>query len=476
MSKKREPIEISFINEPAAEVVTGSMVHIKTENHNILLDAGFYQSADIMEDYRINNRTLKSLKMKDIDYVILSHNHGDHIFYAPVLFKRNCKAQVLVPSQSSAIMRAMLEDCAHINEKDAAYLSVREGREYLPLYTKDDVGHFMSFVKECPTHTKIQLDEELAVEFIPSGHLLKGCQIVLHIKVGGQIKRILYTGDLGNKYLRQPFTERFEPVKSADVVIAESTYSASRDLKVTQKERDIDLSKIKKLVEEQVIRDKGRLLIPVFAQARAQTVLYLLYKLFGNDPTFRTKIYVDSPLACKIFKIYPSLLDGKDKEQFNEMVHWENVRFITEAQDSIELVASDEPCVILSSSGMCTNGRVKYHLKSLIGCANATILFTGYSTEGSLAWHLRRMEKSVMICGEEHTVRCKVDCLQSLSSHIPYTIMLEYYSSIHCNKLILHHGNMDGKKVLKKDLDDLFAQKYLTTKVIVSDKNTVIEI
>lgn len=476
MSKKRNPIEISFINEPASEVVTGSMVHIKTENHNILLDAGFYQSADVMEDYRINNRTLKSLKMKDIDYIILSHNHGDHIFYAPILFKRNCRAQVLVPSQSSAIMKAMLEDCAHINEKDAAYLSIREGREYLPLYTKDDVGHFMDFVRECPTHTKIQLDEELAVEFIPSGHLLKGCQIVLHIKVGGVVKKILYTGDLGNKYLKQPFTEKFEAVNKADVVVAESTYSSSKDMRITQKERDKDLSKITRLVEEQVIRDRGRLLIPVFAQARAQIVLYLLYKLYGNKPEFKTKIYVDSPLACKIFKIYPSILDGKEKEYFNRMTHWENVKFITEAQDSIELVASDEPCIILSSSGMCTNGRVKYHLKSLVSNPNATILFTGYSTEGSLAYHLKYGDESVMLNGEEHQVRCKIESLQSLSSHIPYFAMLEYYSSIHCNKLILHHGNMDGKRQLKEDLDDLFAQKYLTTKVIVSDKSTVVEI
>ena len=476
MAKKKTPIEISFINEPAAEVVTGSMVHIKTENHNILLDAGFYQSADIAEDYRINNRTLKSLKMKEIDYVILSHNHGDHIFYAPVLFKRNCKARVLVPSQSSAIMKAMLEDCAHINEKDAAHLSIREGKEYLPLYTKDDVAHFMSFVEECATNKKIQLDETLAVEFVPSGHLLKGCQVVLHVKVGGQTKRILYTGDLGNKYLRQPFTEKFESVAKADVVIAESTYSASKDLRVTQKERDLDFNKITKLVDEQVIRNKGRLLIPVFAQARAETVLYLLYKLYGNKPNFKTKIYIDSPLACKIFKIYPSLLDGKEKEQFNQMVNWENVHFITEAQDSIELVASDEPCIILSSSGMCTNGRVKYHLQSLVSNQNATILFTGYSTEGSLAYNLKMGYPTVMIGGEEHEVRCSIESLQSLSSHIPYFAMLEYYSSIHCNKLILHHGNMDGKRQLKADLDDLFAQKYLTTKVIVSDKNTNIQI
>ena len=68
MSKKKNPIEISFINEPDAEFVTGSMVHIKTEKHNILLDAGFYQSSDVLTDYRINNRSLKSLKIKDIGF------------------------------------------------------------------------------------------------------------------------------------------------------------------------------------------------------------------------------------------------------------------------------------------------------------------------------------------------------------------------------------------------------------------------
>lgn len=476
MAKKRTPIEISFVNEPAAEVVTGSMVHVKTENYNILLDAGFYQSADMIEDYRINNRTLKLLKMKDIDYIILSHNHGDHIFYAPILFKRNCQAKVLVPYQSSDVMKAMMEDCAHINEKDAAYLSVREGREYFPLYTKDDVGHFMSYVEECPTHKKIVLNDEISVEFIPSGHLLRGCQIILYIKVAGQTKKILYTGDLGNKYLRQPFTEKFEDVKTADLVIAESTYSASKDLRITQKERDMDMHKLKSLVEDQVIAKKGKLLIPVFAQARAQTVLYLLYKIFGHKDEFKTNVYVDSPLACKIFKIYSSILEGRDKENFNKMMRWKNVHFITEAEDSINLVASEEPCVILSSSGMCNNGRVKYHLKALVENPNVTVLFTGYSTEGSVAWHLKQNEPSVMICGEEFQVLCKTESLQSLSSHIPYFAMLEYYSNIHCNKLVLHHGNMNGKQQLKDDLDDLFAQKYLTTKVIVSDKDTVVEI
>lgn len=474
MAKKKSPIEISFINEPAAEVVTGSMVHIKTGKHNILLDAGFYQSSNILDDYKINNRTLKSLKMKNIDYVILSHNHGDHIFYAPLLFKRNCKAQVLVPHQSSTLLKIMLDDCAHINEKDAAYLSSREGKEHLPLYTKDDVSYFMKFVKELPIRSKIKLDDDLSIEFIPSGHLLKGCQIILYIKDGNHTKKILYTGDLGNELLRQPFTEKFELVRTANIVIAESTYSGSKNLNVTHKEREDDLQLIRKTIDNQVIKQRGRVLFPVFAQARAESVLYLLYKLYHKEYSFKTNIYIDSPLACRIFKAYENLLRDKDVKLFKNMIEWENVHFITEAQDSINLVASDEPCIILSSSGMCTNGRVKYHLKSLVSNPNATIIFTGYSTEGSLAWHLKNSESSVIVDGEEHSVLCKIESLHSLSSHIPYDSMLEYYSSINCNQLILHHGNMDGKYQLKKDLDAIFEGKCLTTKVVVSNKNTII--
>ena len=272
------------------------------------------------------------------------------------------------------------------------------------------------------------------------------------------------------------FTEKFEPVSSADLVIAEATYSGAKKSKITQKERNNDYNLLRHLIEDKVMGEKCRLLSPVFAQARAESVLYLLYKMYAHKDFFKTNIYIDSPLACKIFKIYTEIVSDEDKKAFNEMMRWKNVHFITEAKDSIELVASDEPCIILSSSGMCNNGRVKYHIKSLVSNPNALILFTGYATEGSVAHQLKEQVPMVTIDGMEYEVKCKTYSLQSMSSHIPYFAMLEYYSSIHCNKLVLHHGNMDGKKQLKEDLDELFEQKYLTTKVIVSDKETIIEV
>ena len=475
-NKNKKPnIFVSFVDELAAEGVTGSLVYIETPNHKILLDAGFYQSNDIKEDYDINNRCFKGFKIKKIDTIILSHNHGDHIFLAPILYKKGCTAKTYVPEDSTSILKAMLLDCAYINERDTEILNKRLNKEFLPLFNNDDVDMFMNNVIELPVKKKIKIDDELTIQFIYSGHLTKGCQVELYITTNNRTQKILYTSDLGNKYIPQPFTETLEYVEKANLVIAESTYGGRKDLKTTIKERQKDLNKLKSLVETQVIKNNGKLLIPVFAQARAQTIAFLLFKLFGKNKDFKTKIYIDSPLACKIFDIYSKILRDNDKEIFDEMLQWENFVFVKESIDSKMLVDSNEPCIILSSSGMCNNGRVKHHIKSLINNSNATILFCGYAGEGTLADNLKKEDINIItIDGEEYQKKCKVDMLTTLSSHITYYGMLEYYTNINCNKLVLHHGDMDGKYQLKEDLDEIYTQKCRTTKVIISDKNTKI--
>lgn len=468
--KRKQDIIVSFVDEPAATGVTGSLVYVETPNHKILLDAGFYQSNDTKEDYDINNRNFKGFKLKQIDTLILSHNHGDHIFLAPVLYNKGCTAKTYVPEKSSEILKAMLLDCAYINERDVTTLNKRLNKKYKPLFNEDDVYLFLSHIEELPVKQKIKIDDELTIQFVYSGHLTKGCQIELYITINNHIQKILYTGDLGNKYIPQPFTETLEYIEKANLVIAESTYAGRKDLKTTMKERQADLNLLKKIVEEQVILNKGKLLIPVFAQARAQTLAFLLYKIFGKNQNFKTNIYIDSPLACKVFDIYNEILEGKEKETFDEMMKWKNLKFIKENIDSKSLVSSSEPCIILSSSGMCNNGRVKHHIKNLISNENATILFVGYAGEGTLADNLKTMT-NITIDGEVYYKKCKTECLTTLSSHITYFGMTEYYSNINCNKLILHHGDTEGKYQLKKDLEEIYTQKCRTTNVIVANKD-----
>ena len=79
--QKKKSIEISFVDEYAAENVTGSLVYIQIPHHKLLLDAGFVQSNDIEDDYRKNTRNFKKFKIKEIDHLFLKH----HIYIKEVV-------------------------------------------------------------------------------------------------------------------------------------------------------------------------------------------------------------------------------------------------------------------------------------------------------------------------------------------------------------------------------------------------------
>ena len=216
---------------------------------------------------------------------------------------------------------------------------------------------------------------------------------------------------------------------------------------------------------------KGRVIIPSFAQSRIQQLALMIYQLY-KDCEWQPRVYVDSPLAIQIFKDYEKVLENEDKELFDELLKWDNLIFVKESEESKSLVASDEPCVILSTAGMCQVGRVRHHLKAVIPNPNATVLFVGFSTEGSLASLLKdNKTKSVMIDGKEYKCRCSSYSLKSLSGHAPFNQMVDYYTSVNCTKIILHHGSQKAKETLAEELRKQLEKKCKSTRVVIANSS-----
>ena len=132
--KKKDFIKISFIDSPSSEDVTGSLIYISTPNHKFLVDAGLYQTNDRYEDFLVNNRKYKEFKPKELDYVFITHNHGDHCLLLPKLFKDGCKANVIIADGSAAVLKDMAEDCAEINERDVILINNQHSKHYESLY------------------------------------------------------------------------------------------------------------------------------------------------------------------------------------------------------------------------------------------------------------------------------------------------------------------------------------------------------
>jgi len=463
---------VSFIDEPASDDVTGSGVLVKTPNHTILFDYGLAQSNSKYDDFLINNRKTKEFKAKDVDLIFLSHLHSDHALLCPKLYKDGCQGATIISTGNKRVLKTMAEDSCFISERDILLINSQHNKNYKTLYEIDNVNVMLEHTLEYPVNQLVTVDDEISFELIPSGHLLGGCQIVLHITVDQMKKTILYTGDIGNREIHNYFVGDYQPIEQfVDLAICESTYGDRPDLKTTKKERDNDLEKLKSIIDTQIRDMRGRVVVPTFAQSRCQQLALMVYELY-KDEEWQPKVYVDSPLSIAIFKEYADILEGEDKEKFDELMKWDKLVFVHESEESKSLVSSKEPCFILSSAGMCNVGRIRHHLKAVIPDPNATVLFVGFSTPGSLAAILRdKKTKSINIDDKEYKCRCASYSLKSMSGHMPFNQMLRTYTDLNCNKIVLHHGSTEAKENFAKALKERFEKECKTTRVVIANSS-----
>lgn len=475
--KKKNYITVDFSNATSSEGVTGSLYYIETSNNKILLDCGMTQSSNIWEDYLANKRKF-NFKIKQIDYIFISHPHADHVALLPRLYAEGCDAKIIVAKGTKRFMKDMLEDVAYISERDALLFSRQRGREYPPLYTTKDVANCLNHVLEYDFNEKIELNENLHFELVRAGHVAHSAQIILWLTEGNQTKKILYTGDLGNSLLPKHYTANIEYVQKANLVIGESTYSNPDKPKANVKNRKKDLEKIREVISDTCFRKKGRVLIPTFAFDRSVEILTELYNMFGHDDKFDIPIVLDSPLMLKHFKNYFNTLDSEKLEKLKEVFSWKNIVQIDEYSESLTWAKAQRPMVILASSGMLNSGRVCNYLPYIIRDYDSTILFVGYLVEGTLGYKIKygKENRKIKIDGKLIPNNCSIIALHSFSSHMQYEELLKYYSDIICDKLILVHGNTNDRINFAEKLREERNKKCKTNKILIANSSMKIHL
>lgn len=475
MAKSKNKIQINFIGE-AANDVTGSCVYIQTPHRKILLECGLYQSCgSTLESYKINNKHF-DFKPKDIDYVFLCHCHADHIALTPKLYKESCGAHIIAPSGTKSIAEILLRDSAYIMDEDAKELSDKFQRSYAPIYSEDDVDRCLKYYEEYPIGDIIQLDDYIKFRFVPSGHILNSAQLELWITDGNITKKIGYTSDLGNIHIKKYYTNSFEPIEKCDVLIGETTYAREERI-ANQKMRNKDLEKLESVIKQTCIEDNARVLIPVFSNDRCQNMMTYLYDIFNDDAGFDIPILVDSPMSTRICNAYSELLEGENAEKWRKVLAWENFHFVQDSIESREWRDSNQPVVVLASSGMMVKGRSTAWAHSMLPRENDRIVFCGYAAENSLAAIIKYgKQKTVTISGHRVKNKCQVTDLHSFSSHAQRDTILRYYGSVECEKIILVHGEMGGKIEFAKDLQEEISKNDNTSKVVVANKGYVLSL
>lgn len=428
----------------AARCVTGSKHLLTLKNgRRILLDCGMFQGMGRETD-QLNRHW--GFEPREVDIVVLSHAHIDHSGLLPKLVADGFEGKIYCTPATRELASVLLEDSAEIQEDDVKYINKRraaDGQPYLkPLYTIEDAKAVQSHFTELDYGQWNRIDDGVELLYTDAGHIIGSAAVHLRITEGGTTQQLTFSGDVGryrDVILRSP-----DEFPQSDVILLESTYGNSlHDLHVTTPDN------LLAWIEKTCIQRKGKLIIPAFSVGRTQEILYALNQLELERRLPELDYFVDSPLSIKateIVKRYPEYFNAtirKILKNDDDPFKFRGLRYVRTVDESKLLNFRNEPCVIISASGMAEAGRVKHHISNNVENSRNSILMTGYCEPNSLGARLMAGNKVVKIFGVEHEVHAEVGSIRSMSAHGDYEDLSQFLACQDPNKvkkLFLVHG------------------------------------
>jgi metallo-beta-lactamase family protein len=435
----------------AAGEVTGSLHEIEAAGKRLMIDCGMIQGSPEAE---ARNAEAFPFEPSQIDALILSHAHIDHIGRVPLLVQRGFRGPIYAQTATADLMPVMLMDAAGIAEGEAmrANRDRRRGQpEAVPLYTKDDVRVAMQRVEPIPYDNRTELFPGVEMCFRDAGHILGSC--IVELWADG--KKLVFSGDLGPKgtpILRDPAV-----ISEADLVLMESTYGDR-----LHRERAETIHELEGILDE-AWRGGGCVLIPAFAVGRTQELLYWFAKHWDDWKMSRWQIFLDSPMASKVVDVYDrhqELFDDDAKRVWRNHPNpfkLPNLHITETVDESMAINRIERGAIVIAGSGMANAGRILHHLKHRLHRRQTHVVFVGYQAEGTIGRRLVDGAKWVRIHGHDVRVNAQRHTVGGLSAHTDQRGLMDWYGQfVGRPPLALVHGEDKAREALSGELGEMY--------------------
>lgn len=382
--------------------MTGANFVLDTGRVAIMIDCGLVQGDSFTETA---NAEAFVYDPADIDVLIVTHAHADHIGRIPKLVKDGFKGSIYSTPPTKDLANIMLRDAVKVMQ----YEHERYGSTVL--YDEGDIDATLRLWETRGYQEPFVLPDDVTVHLEDAGHILGSAMV--YLARGG--KKIVFTGDVGN--VPQPLLNPPVIPKDYDYMVMESVYGDRLHEEVAER------TNLLKHYLEETQRTKGTLIIPAFSLERTQGMLLEINNLVESGQIEPLPVFLDSPLAIsvtEIYRRYQSYLKTEVQKQIEEgddIFNFTGLEFTRTVKDSHEIDGTPGPKVIIAGSGMSHGGRIRRHEQNYLDDANTTVLLVGYQAVGSLGRILNDGAKRVKIDSEWVKVRAKIARIRGYSGH-----------------------------------------------------------
>lgn len=428
--KKHEWIRATYLG--SGRHVGRSCILLQTPESRILMDCGVdvgskeeaYPMLD-SPDFRID----------EIDAIIISHAHLDHIGFLPYLFKYGYKGPVYCTEPTRDVMALSLLD----------YVKIMASSGEDPIYGTDEVKQL---VMQCITLNYEEVTDitpDVRITFHNSGHILGSA--MTHIHIGNGLHNLLYTADFkyGPTKLLDPAITRFQRLES---LMIEGTYGARDAIMPPKEQIEKDFIDI---ITYTINEKKGKVLIPVLGVGRAQEVLLYAEEMIRNGQIPAVPIYIDGMVweMTAIHTAYPEFLNAAIRKK---IFHKDDNPFLSEnfhrvgSKKEREQLLEGGPCIIVATSGMLQGGASIEYLARLAEDKRHSLVFVSYQGAGTLGRRISQGERVFTITqnGRSDNVSLKMEVfvVEGLSGHSDRRQLMNFVGRLQPQpkRILINHG------------------------------------